>query len=400
METVRFSKRMLISDQWYIENDVAWFLSMERSELFEVDMKSQKVSCLSQPPLGNSDLWRNTNHCIKYKNCIFCLPDKGNQIWKFNLESFEWKSIQIVAPTKVRLSIERFWLIGDEILLYSLGLHSILRFSLKHECITRYDLISKKIDPNLSQAERVDNDIYIVSPLSSYVYIYHIPCGSVEKRLLHGAKNGFCTICYGGKSFWLSGREKRFYEWDIKSDELFSYPLPASFGIYNFNKTDVKILDIDSVNYEYQTFESSVYVGNAIWWIPYQGNHILYMEMGTREVYVFNVPEEEETYSSIHRNYDIRYQFLYIKDNRYIGIFSYKSECVIEIDALQKRYNIMEYDIGALVLSNYDFRSVSYERDSAYLFRWLDVTENAASDEELRKGKVLGREIYRHIMER
>ena len=114
-ETNFFLTQVMPSDQWYIEDDRAWFLSLASSELFKVDLGQNIITRLDTVPEHVG--WRMVSRCLKYKSLIYCLPDFGEHIWRYNQVDSSWKKIELPFCKDKRYAIDKFWKIGEKVLL-------------------------------------------------------------------------------------------------------------------------------------------------------------------------------------------------------------------------------------------------------------------------------------------
>lgn len=391
-------ERMIFSDRWYIEGKKAWFLSATRNELFAADLKKKEIHLLARIPNGKGYTWRDTTHCFKADRQIVCLPDLGNSIWKYSLDSSKWKEIPINAPMGVRLGISQYWTLDKVFLLYSPGLCSILHFSVERNSVLNSDVVASESEEQLGRAVRVGDEIYIVSSVSPKIYCYQISSGRMKSIPLRGVDEGLHAICYDGKGFWLSGKKRKFYRWLEGEDDVRIYDLPPTFGVYNFDFPKSPSLDTEAETYQFPTFFDIVYVNDQSWFIPGQTNQILYMDADSSCVNELHIPEEDENSTSTqHRVLDHKYMVLYIRDDRYIGLYSCKNACVLEIDAKKKSYEILQYDLNSIPFSFYGFRKEFSREFLPWLCRDLFFQNNSIKQDQ--PIILSGRDIYRAAME-
>ena len=121
---------------------------------------------------------------------------------------------------------------------------------------------------------------------------------------------------------------------------------PTQFGMYDFSKNSTGKVNNILDEYKFPIFLYSIVVGKSVWFIPYLTNKIIYIDQESFVLQVFEIEEENETKESILERTDLCYKYLfeYVKDNRYIGLFSIKNNCILEIDTFEQRYKYKQYD--------------------------------------------------------
>ena len=82
-------------------------------------------------------------------------------------------------------------------------------------------------------------------------------------------------------------------------------------------------------------FEFSIAIGKYVWFIPDRSNDIIFIDKETYKVFMLELEEEQETKESIDNHLmDFKFLLQYIRENRYIGIYSLKNRIVFEIDTI------------------------------------------------------------------
>ena len=76
--------------------------------------------------------------------------------------------------------------------------------------------------------------------------------------------------------------------------------------------------------YELPAFLFSVVAGDYVWFIPFQTNKIMYADKKTCQLHVFEADGENETKQSLLGRIALgsKYILEYVRENRYIGLFS------------------------------------------------------------------------------
>ena len=92
------------------------------------------------------------------------------------------------------------------------------------------------------------------------------------------------------------------------------------------------------------TFLYSIMVGEYVWFIPYTTNKIIYINKKNYKLYSFEIEDENETRDTLLANLlHHKYLLEYVKDNRFIGLYSLKNNRILEIDAKELNYKWKDY---------------------------------------------------------
>ncbi len=329
------------SDNWYIEEDKAWFVEGERNILFCMDLQSDECEYVAEIPTLNSETskFRQNPRCIKIENEIFCIPDIGECVWVYNLLDSQFRQIEIENPNRERLSMTGVWKYCAKIFVLSVGLKKIIEIDVGKKVIDNFYTLCDMPGEEIAKYVRVESDIYCVSAVSNQIYQFNLETKKITIYTLPNVKGGLYAIGYDGNRFWLSGNRKEIYIWDKKnnSTQILS-KFPEQFGIYNFGGDGEKVLDCESIVYDTPTFIDIKAVGQYIWLIPFQTNKVIYVDKDSCQIYSLELNEEEETKESLSKNcMSAKFLVEYILDNRYIGVFSFKNNCIFEIDTLERR---------------------------------------------------------------
>lgn len=386
-------------DKWGMENSTAWFVSGKFNALFSIDMTTDRFKMVSILPDG-LNLFRQNSNCIKCENTIFCMPDKGDCIWCYDLLTAEFKKIEIINSTSFGVGIGDFWRCGGMLWAVSGGLKQILEIDIKKKKVIGYYNITDQEDEKLAKSTKDGNCIYITSASKGRVYIFDIEKKEVKVKELFVAKNGLHTISIDGEKVWLSGNKKEAYIWKQNKNEIkLLNDFPLNFGIYNFDGKEQLFLDCETTEYNTFTFLESINAGNYIWFIPFQTNQILYVDKNTDEINVFEIEDEEEDEKTIkNREMNCKYVLQYVYEDRYIGLYSLKNEVVFEIDAktlkMQKRFLTIDTDSLDKNFRGWVFKeSFGAERKLYEKLIERDV-------EKVSRKEIVGEKIYTHTQKR
>lgn len=340
------------SDNWWIEGTTAWFVDGQQNMLFQLDLESKSCKLLAAIPSSNLDRFRINPKCIKYEECIYCMPTYGDCIWVYNIVNSEFNKINIVNKEQVPLGINNFWLFEKNIYVVSTGLKKVVRIDLVSRKTEYYDITVNKNEV-ISLSTKVGEKIYIVSGKSNVVYVFDMLSFNVSMKVVSNINSKLRTICYDGDKFWLSGYCNEIYIWrenDNKATILTN--LPRNLKKYNFSNGNKEILEY-STKYDMPLFIDSIQIGDNVWFIPFHMNDIIYINKNTYEIKVFELENEEETRDSILKKGRLCAKYLVegIYNNRYLILFSLKNNYIFEIDteskiAIKESYNMQECSLN------------------------------------------------------
>ena len=192
-----------------------------------------------------------------------------------------------------------------------------------------------------------ENCIYIVGNFPVTIYKFDCLTKNIQIYNLFEINDELNTICFDGEKFWLSGKQKRIYIWNEATEAAISMDIiPKCFGVWNFNGNYSDSLNYFNDALGMPLFINCVLGGQYVWFIPFQTNRIIYINKDTFQVKVFNIGDEDHTPDDIKLQLlQHKYLLEYIKDGRYIGLFSLKNKWVFEIDCKMLKYKILNYRI-------------------------------------------------------
>ena len=193
-------------------------------------------------------------------------------------------------------------------------------------------------------------NIYAVSSGFSRVYQFNLSTKKVNTYLLSDMEKRFTTICFDGEKFWLSGYQKELCIWDKEKDSLITINnFPDNFEINNIvkNKDDKTKMPV---------FNRSVFVGGYIWFIPIRLGKIIYADRKNTVLSVFEIYAENETKDDVLWGEEQgigNYLLEYVRDDRYMGLFSARNSRILEIDTKELKYQWKKYYFSDKYLQQY-----------------------------------------------
>lgn len=348
-------------DNWWIEGNRAWFVSGMHNMLFDVNLETNECESAVCIPEEADSKFRLTSLCIKCGDDIFCLPDVGNNIWVYSICSGTFSKISIRNPDKTRLGLRDFWKYGNKLFAVSNGLGKIIEINISERRIDNYyELCGEEsaakgvkdgaFEDKIKKSIRAGRSIYSLSNPYGVVCRFDLMTKKIVAYNIPDIGRRFYAFCFDGEKFWLGGYRKEIYVWDKEKDAIAIIDgFPKGFGIYDFSEDTDGKADCESEEYETPAFLYSLAVGGYVWFVPFKTNKIIYGDKKTHEIRVFEVPEEDETRENLigRRDLPCKYILEYVKGDRYIGLFSLKNNCILEIDAVEKTYRIKHYDLSA-----------------------------------------------------
>lgn len=394
-------------DNWWIEGDKAWFVWAMENILFCINLDTNRCEAAVCIPDKNPHTFRLTPYCVKSGNKVFCMPNLGKCIWIYDLECQKFTALNIDNPKKVRFAFD-FWMYAGKLWAVSSGDYGrILEININQEKIENYYTICE--DDKLAKSTMVKDSIYTLTLDSNKIYEFNLRTKEKFVHILPEVRGRLWTICYSGEKFWMSGFQREIYVWDKQTNTLDKLTnFPEMFGVYDFTKeTTTGEADCISKQYAYDIFHFSVAIGNKVWFIPYNANKIVYVAEGTDKLCAFEIYEENETRQSIIARTSLGYKYLleYVKDDRYLGLFSIKNNCILEIDTLEMRYVYRQYsycdDISATFLEECaDRRNGIFKERIPWdrkVYRGLMDVQFCKN--ERKSANNVGNKIYKHIVE-
>lgn len=395
---MKLQNRALLSDGWWIEENMAWFIDEGGHALWQYDFISNKCSFLSWLPVHGAMKERYCSGCIKCGNDMICIPDKGTDICLYSLENQSWKRIEVYNPDNKRIWGLQFKKIGNYLIIFSRGLKKLIRFETRRKIIEEYVSLSEDVEESLGLGVFWGQFFYVVSTTFSRVYEYDITANKKTQYDLPDLEDELNVISYKEEKFIICGKKKKVYIWDKRNNQIdIIHNFPMGFGEYNFNLTEGELVNCCIQDYKERIFSNIRPAGRYIWCIPFQTNQILYFDMKTLELKKFELPEEEETKDSLERNLlGHKYLIEYIKDNRYIGLYSLKNEQIVEIDAEKLTYRRLPFLMNFVGLE----LSAGNEalKEGRQLDEWIYLSKLKHRQLEIKKNKC-GNQIYKTIIE-
>lgn len=390
-------------DNWQIEGDKTWFVSGMYNILFRMDLRTKECELAVCIPEEAPSKFRLTPYCLKCENSIFCMPDNGAAIWIYDIKKNNFSKITLNNPNKVRLKVYDFWKYENKLFAVSNGLGQIIEIDIIKKKIEKYHILCD--EGKIEKSIKAGTKIYSLSSVSNEVYQFDLNTKKIMTYKIPNIERKFSTFCFDGEKFWLSGYRKEIYVWDMEKNTVKTIGgFPGEFGIYNFAKDTEGEVDCIAEEYEQPVFLNVVAVDRNIWFLPYQANKIIYMDKENNKLHVFEVDDENETKQSLLERTSLwsKYILEYIREDRYIGLFSVKNNCILEIDALQKKSESKKYVLGNQCMQQITQMyagSILYEdRFSKEVFKTALLNRSGEEKNKISMNTNTGLRIYEEML--
>ena len=340
--------KFIWSDNWYIEDKKAWFIDGQKDILFYLDLESNECEYIASIPEPNPNKFRLTPRCMKIGNEIFCMPDNGDNIWVYNIEDSNFYKINIKNLSKDSISITDFWQYDNKLFMLATGLKKIIEIDIGKKVITNYYEVCDKTEDKIAKHVRLASDIYCISASSNKIYQFNFKSRNIIVHEIPDGKGNFFAIAYDGQKFWLSNYSREIYVWNKESNSVkILKDFPEQFGNYTIEGNGENFLDCTTDVYETPAFIEIMALGQYIWFIPFRTNKIIYVDKDSYEIFSFDIENEIETENTLNfRPLSHKYLLEYVRNNRYLGLFSLKNNYIIEIDTLEMRSEIKKYEFS------------------------------------------------------
>lgn len=347
-----WSQAFIWSDGWWVEGDKAWFVDGMCNELFCVDLTTEeceKVACI---PGLEEQKYRQNSYCAKSGSDIYCIPGQGESVWIYNLDDNAFTELKMDRP-KQHAPGSQFWIWNDRVIVVPANWNKIVEISISQRKIINYYTICK--NDSVMRSILVKDMIYAVSVISGTIYQFDLSTKKVERYLHSDMAEKIFAICYSGGKFFLCGYQEEMYVWDDKKDSFTTISFPENLEIDNTDKQVESTEDIP-------LFEI-VSVGEYIWLIPIRAKNIIYVNRKTGVVSAFEVNKGDKTNisTSLQKYQAIPdYKFQYVRDDRYIGVFSARNRRIMEIDTIQLIHQWKGYHFSERYIMKY-YKDTYYE---------------------------------------
>lgn len=366
------NESIIWSDNWWIEGMYAWFVPGEDNILLMADFEKREISLVDRLPIKKTG-FRMYPRCIKSKQYIFCLPTYEKDIFRYDCKNKRWKKISLSCENEKKAMITDFAVRKNKLYVVSKGLLKIIIINIEEGIVTDEYKIGKKGEV-IGRSVFTNDYIYISSSFYPLIYEFDIHTNKINQFQVNGLNDIINTLCFDGDAFWISGRKRTVYSWKKKNNKIDTFKnFPNMFGEYNFSESYDQLLNIESEKYMFPIFLESIAVGGFVWFIPYKTNKILYIGKKDDHIREFVVDEEINNQSELKQCLmSAMYLLLYVREERYIGIYSLKNESILEIDAKRMSYQTLKFGFDEDVMKLFLNKTMNENRKADIrIFRLL-----------------------------
>ncbi len=335
------------SDGWEICNNEGFFVDPLTNRVYKADLTTDEFGCVLVPfsNVGDS-VFRKNQICRVFNNHLYLFPDNGNSIEIYDIEHNTVKSIAVENSKQSRLGMFNAWCSDGFIMSLASGKGTL--YIIDNETNSIVDEIIITNEKALSfNAIRKDNKIISISTVSNEVYVIDCKSCKVERFVIPVDANGFQTISWDGKYFWISGKNKELYIWNDKKNEVSVVSsMPEQFGFYRTIDIDGRRdLDTESVSSNLPLFYDSVFLAGYVWLFPWYANSIIRINTDSKKVEKVDTCEySSDTY--VDSNIGLEYKYQYTTSENKIGIYSFKQRTIFEIDSMSLRSYKKNYRVS------------------------------------------------------
>ena len=174
VQVIKKSRELFWGDQWCVENNNGWFVAGNINILFFVDMVNNSYKIIAKLPDYINGTFRANSNCIKCGEVIFCMPNRGEYIWCYDLFDNMFVKIKIENPNYVEIGILDFWKSENVLWAVSMGLKQIIEIDISTKKIIGYYNITNRTEEVIGKSVKTGNYIYSLSGLESRIYQFNI----------------------------------------------------------------------------------------------------------------------------------------------------------------------------------------------------------------------------------
>lgn len=387
------NNKFLWSDGWWIEGNIAWFISGEMRAIFSMDLEKWLCKYIVDLPEEFVVGFRSHPRCMRFYNTIWCFPLKGNYILIYDLRSKEFRQIEIKNTENRGDGLYYFKIYDGKLFGVAGGDKQIIKINMECERVEEYYSFATDRAEIIGQVYFAENSIYIVSQTKARIYEFSLKTKQTNCYDFPAIKKGLRTICFDGENFWFSGFQKEIFIWNKeKKDFKILKNFPDFFGYWKFDGLQEEWLDCKKELYETPAFVESVKVENKTWFIPNLTNQILYVDIKSFEIKDFEIEDEEEGEKRLRKRFlGEKYLLVYVRDERYIGLFSTENECYFEIDTKTMKKKELDFVLS----DDANKRIKDYELEKYISKNKIKERINQITLDEKNE---LHRDIFQHLL--
>lgn len=274
----------------YADGDFIYFSNKDFNQLACMNIKSGKVELLGEFPDIELKQQRITQNIGMWNEKLWMIPFNARRIYMYDIIAHSWEEFKL-PETLPQEDKKNLFFAGMQIGQF------FYAFDCSHFMVLKLDMETGEIEWNENGKEQyhklvdstksgiicrqdccsVDGKLYVASVQGNVIIEYDCDLYVTNFYQVGSADNIYTTICYDGKTFWLSGNESQIIKWNKETDET-------------------KEIEVDIEGYRQDNkfaFASSLYSQGYVWLFAYSANMNIRINVETEEVEeIFIFPEE------------------------------------------------------------------------------------------------------------
>ena len=183
--------------------------------------------------------------------------------------------------------------------------------------------------------------------------------------------------------------------------EVCERDMPSSFFANHLDFAERKETDdFENVGQNLFVFSNIYCLGEKVWLIPQSGNKIMYCDKNDRKMRNFNILDEEETAETLDLNYRhiaTKFFMMYVREERYLGIYSYKNKRMFEIDTQNMNYKNIDIKMDDKSLADIQVQNFYEDGNEATYLIYNAKIANPERVADSCDGGTVGAQIYRAV---
>ncbi len=384
---------------WYLDGCIGWFVACVTNILYKYDIQRNVLYIVSSIPTRNQGPYQNPN-CVKSGDYIYCFPEFESSIWCYHLVSKQWTEIRLCEK---RNEPAMTFLLGEYkgvCYFFSCTTKKLHGINLKSGVMKSYSMDVNVVCAYYIHGKVSNGKIYLVIG-GTTIYEYDLETHCQKKYEFADLDDILFRIEIEEDNFWIIGKKRRVYTWERGEDKLTALTeFPSNILLYDFEKKK-RIEEFDDNAEGLFVFNSIHCLKDKIWLIPLSANSILYFDKKDMHIRTFEINDEEETEETmelIRRRVASKFTLLYIWQERYMGVYSYKNKRLIEIDMWSMSYQKADFIIDEYSLSQMPIQIFKEGKDELmYMIYAAKMNRcNSISDKTGRQD--IGHRIYTKLV--
>ena len=324
------------TDVWTINNSEGWAITGEGAHLLKLDLPKRTIEYVCSAPINKNEI-RCFSQIFFNDNKIYLIPDRHGSIEIYDVNMCNWKHIKIIDSYKSdrnRFRGVSCWKVNDQLWVFSATQKRIICLNLRDDTIIKEKeiVVTDDSDEILWDYSAVKNGnvVYLLGRKKRIMYEVDLCTNNVNKEKIEIDDDFLGAYTYDGKRFWITGQKKKVYIWAMK------------YGVYEVMNLPSESIIKEKDENTWPDFTYAWFSNKHIWLIPARTNNMLQIDVETK---ITRIIDSEDYASDVQAwmstPVQIRFKQIYIREERYLGLYSFGNNIIVEIDgqnqALQNR---------------------------------------------------------------